>query len=81
MKIYPVAAGDKFKCMPFTHAIRIGRRKPLAGEVYISGAIPEAYVAPNNLSTIHEIGILIKIRKTYEYQPHNSEKWYPVEES
>lgn len=34
---------ERFKAIAF--------RKPLKGEYYLSGAIPEAYLAPNNLTT------------------------------
>lgn len=34
----------------FTYEV-VGYRKPLKGEYYLSGAIPEAYLAPNDLST------------------------------
>jgi hypothetical protein len=34
----------------FTYEV-VGYRKPLKGEHYLSGAIPKAYLAPNDLST------------------------------
>jgi hypothetical protein len=34
----------------FTYEV-VGYRKPLKGEYYLSGAIPQAYLAPNDLST------------------------------
>ena len=45
------------------HAILTGeRRPPRKGEWYLSGAIPEAYRAPNDLSTPYQICRLVKTR-------------------
>lgn len=38
------------------------KRKPLKGEWYLSGAIPEAYKAPNNLTQEHIICKPVKTR-------------------
>lgn len=38
-------------------------RTPKAGEWYLSGAIPEAYRAPNDLSIQHRIAKLVVVRK------------------
>jgi len=40
------------------------RRSPRKGEWYISGAIPVAYLAPNDFSTPYLIGVLVKARFT-----------------
>lgn len=43
----------------FTHAVMTGEfRPPRKGEWYISGAIPAAYRARNDLSTPYHIAIL-----------------------
>jgi hypothetical protein len=50
MKTYPIAATEKKQSG--VRAVKTGEfRPPKAGEWYLSGAIPEAYRAPNNLST------------------------------
>jgi hypothetical protein len=47
-------------------AIRIGEfRPPKKGEYYLSGAIPMAYKAPNDLSTSYHICKLARISKQY----------------
>jgi len=63
-KYYPIADGE------LVH-VRIGdplagrvvltgeKRTPLRGEWYLSGAIPEGYMAPNDLSTEYHICKLV----------------------
>ena len=38
------------------------KRPPRKGEWYLSGAIPEAYRAPNDLDTPYHIARLVKVR-------------------
>ena len=68
MRIYPIAASDlRFvvKAEKPTENSKIGAvetaryREPKQGEWFISGAIPEAYQAPNDLSTKYQIAELV----------------------
>lgn len=47
-----------------THRIKYTgeKRPPKRGEWYISGAIAEGYLAPNDLSHPYHIGVLVRIR-------------------
>lgn len=50
--------------MPNRHikAVMIGRiRPPLKGEWYLSGAVPLAYRAPNDLTTSYHIMKLVRV--------------------
>ena len=60
---------DKDTCpYPDIKAIQANEhRKPQAGEWYLSGAIPEAYRAPNDLSTVYHIARIIKIEMVTTY--------------
>lgn len=40
------------------------KRQPCAGEWYLSGAIPEAYRAPSDLSSVYHIVKLVAMRRT-----------------
>lgn len=45
-------AGESYWAKPQLSAYRVlGRRPPRKGEYYLSGAVPFAYIAPNDLST------------------------------
>lgn len=63
---YPVAIGDmnirerKKYGMVNVGAVRTGEfRRPQRGEWFVSGAKPQAYKAPNDLSTEYHIAILV----------------------
>ncbi len=57
MNKYPLADSIRYG-ENFTGAIRTGEfRPPRKGEWYISGAIPAAYRAPNDLSTSYHIAV------------------------
>ncbi len=55
MKTYPVAGKRNQKVKPTGE-----KRCPKKGEYYLSGAIVEAYLAPNDLSTEFYIAKLVK---------------------
>ncbi len=63
MKTYPLA--DRAYTLGRDHrAVLTGeKRAPKKGEWYLSGAIPEAYRAPNDLSTAYHILALVKVRR------------------
>jgi len=66
-KLYPLANYGKLGNVPtrFIKAELTGeKRPPKAGEWYISGAIPEAYLAPNDLSTPFDIAALVDGRES-----------------
>lgn len=42
--------------------------KPKRGEWYLSGAVPEAYKAPNDLTTPYHIARLVKVEKIVTYK-------------
>ena len=72
MKIYPIAQSDRrylpsaLRQMPMERVKcrTIGEfRCPKKGEGYLSGAIIEAYYAPNDLSTQFHIAKLVKVEK------------------
>ena len=49
----------------FVRAVRTGTfRAPWKGEWYLSGATPQAYRAPNDLSTAFHILRLVAVRRT-----------------
>lgn len=57
-------------------------REPKKGEWFISGAIPEAYQAPNDLSTKYWIGTLVRVNKTVIVREDVVEEygnWIPLE--
>lgn len=77
MKVYPLANAYKAHALrdaitdPDSYArkdlnvvaIYTGvKRPPKRGEYYLSGAIPEAHRAPNDLSTPHAIARLVVVR-------------------
>jgi len=68
IKYYPLV-DEKFKhknCM----AVKTGeKRKPLKGEWFISGAIPEAYKAPNDLSQEYFIAKIVEVEKVQTIIP------------
>jgi len=56
-KTFPIASTESGKTK---RAKLTGEfRPPLKGEWYLSGAIPEAYKAPNDLSTAYHIVVLV----------------------
>ena len=56
MNHFPIAESDREHAGSSTHATRtFENRPPKAGEWYLSGAIPEAYRAPNDLSAAFHI--------------------------
>lgn len=60
MKHFPLADPPRFG-EKFTHAVATGDfRRPRKGEWYISGAIPAAYRAPNDLSTPYHIAEAVR---------------------
>ena len=59
--LYPVA--DRVPNARNVHAKRTGEfRCPKKGEWYLSGAIIEAYHAPNDLTTEYHIAVLVKTK-------------------
>lgn len=77
--IYSVAIGDisaeeykklgHYKYGEKIGAVKIAEfRCPKRGEWFISGAIPQAYKAPNDLSTPYHIAKLVKYRKVIRYE-------------
>jgi hypothetical protein len=44
-------------------------RPPRAGEWYVSGAIPEGYRAPNDLTMPHAIARLVRVRRYEVIEP------------
>ena len=61
MKLYPLAG--HYVANPNKRAVRTGeQRPPKKGEWYLSGAIPEAYQAPNDLSSPFHILRLVNVR-------------------
>ena len=72
MKTYPIANENsviqsrKYLNMK---AIYTGeKRSPRKGEWYLSGAIVEAYQAPNDLNTPFHIARLVKVEKTETFK-------------
>lgn len=69
MKLYPVqdrVPGLSVKDRMNVRAYRVSRcRKPRKGEWYLSGAIPAAYRARNNLTTEYELVklVIVEVRK------------------
>lgn len=63
---YPLK--DYYIGYPLQHKLRAVStnefRPPRKGEWYISGAIPEAYRAPNDLSTPYMIAHIVMVEKT-----------------
>ncbi len=80
MKIYPMA--NRFKNPQF--AVKSTKfRNPKKGEYYISGAIPEVYKAPKDLSHKFWIGIPVEIRTIKQAKIRTSwesDAWFNVEE-
>ena len=69
MKLYPIAPEDKTRQMrrEGVKARRTGeKRPPKKGEWYLSGAIAEAYQAPNDLTHPEVIAELVTVTKTIE---------------
>ena len=59
-RIYPLA--EIYRQLRPLSAVRTGEfRAPKKGEWYLSGAIPEAYLANNNLSEAYYILKLIRV--------------------
>jgi hypothetical protein len=66
-ELYPVAEGPYRRANEFAALITGEFRNPLKGEYYLSGAIPEAWQAPNNLLTRYHICRIVRIEKRVEY--------------
>jgi hypothetical protein len=72
-KLFPVAPegsiGVSYKYPPNRFRVEATGefRPPKRGEWYISGAIPEAYLAPNDLTVSYHIGVLVsgEVVKTF----------------
>ena len=65
MKMYPVVDHLPYSVRRDVRAIRTGEfRCPKKGEWYVSGAVPEAYMAPNDLSMEFHIAKLVKVKTT-----------------
>jgi len=73
IKTYPISNryewnrkhGLKFDDRSLVKAIKSGEfREPKKGEWFISGAIPEAYYAPNDLTQKYHIAKFVKIELT-----------------
>ena len=59
-KFYPLSG----MFLKNTMAVYTGeKRPPKKGEWYLSGAIPAAYQAPNDLTSVYHIARLVKVRK------------------
>ncbi len=69
---HPLKIGDEV----FTHCVASGLIRSVSkGEIFISGAIPEGYIAPNDLSFAYHIGTPVKIRKMLQYQLYPGNNW------
>ena len=68
------AALNRLRRQGATHAAWTGEfRPPRAGELYISGAIPEAYDAPGDLPGDAFIARPVRQVVTYRYEPIDPE--------
>lgn len=71
-EVYPIAEEDKAKAPAVSGAVKTAarwtgeRRAPKAGEWYLSGAVVEAYRAPNDLSSEFHIARLVAGRVVWD---------------
>ena len=67
-KLYPIADWAQLPGRPFYAPRHRGQltgefRAPKAGEWFLSGAIPEAYYAPNALTTSYHILKIVRVKE------------------
>lgn len=71
-KLYPKEGKTGMGVHSFMYVMTGEFRPPKKGEHYISGAIPEAYEAPNTLTTNYAIARRVRVRlvpQHYEIEP------------
>lgn len=67
-KTYQLAGGKKSNILRARWTGEM--RPPRKGEWYLSGAVIEAYQAPNDLTTPYYIAELVGVKKVTTYAPH-----------
>ena len=72
MNIYPIASDHYYRGGPgeCRHFRKGEFGFPKKGEWYLSGAIPEAYEAPNDLTTEYFIGVPVEVKITHQYRDY-----------
>jgi hypothetical protein len=66
MRHYPIAPSDRSKTGRKAYAVFSGvKRAPLKGDWYISGAIPQAWYAPNDFpeESVYHIAKIVNVNE------------------